>query len=668
LGLFDFLKRKKSKGVVGPLPADQTFFKTLRVVLGSSKHVQQPYKNSIWVYASVRKIAQNISRVPMLTYPTDVSLSGEDMPKPDYNNSLYDLLKKPNPYMTDTSLIESTMTYLEIFGEAFWVFDGRDKITDLPTEIWVLNPMRFEAIITDEGVMEGWKYKLASSKEVTFDVDDVLHFKYFNPYDDLRGLSPLDAASLSIEQDYFTGEHNKNFFINGASVGGVIEFDEELTDEAYNRMLRAFEDRHQGYTKAHKIAIIEGGGKYKPFTLSHKDLEFVNMKEITRDEIFAAFGTNTVVLGIYNQMRSYEGVRAAHRAFWVETLVPKIILLEDVINAHFVSKLTGKGVGNLQVKFDLNTVEALREDYYRKVDAAERLYQMGFPINMINKRLNLGMSEVEWGDKWWIDQNKVPAGSAPQPSDSGGKTVKPAHTSYSRFSASVNSASQMFASKLKKFVFEQRKEVLKNVTQMLSDYKKASEGDVGVQVFPDDEDKRLQRMLKHAYTMSIKSGVESIAIELGVIDFVFNPKEFDYLINSRLSVIPFELVASLKRSVVQLVTESLDEGLSIEDIIAKIRKVYNIAAAKMNTIARTEAVGAINQGRVAAMKRFGIKQHTWLHCGDEQHKSLQNCTVDIDGYFKANLKYPCDLGSTAESSIGCSCMTIPVTVKEGTDV
>jgi hypothetical protein len=168
--------------------------------------------------------------------------------------------------------------------------------------------------------------------------------------------------------------------------------------------------------------------------------------------------------------------------------------------------------------------------------------------------------------------------------------------------------------------------------------------------------------------MSIKSGVESIAIELGVIDFVFNPKEFDYLINSRLSVIPFELVASLKRSVVQLVTESLDEGLSIEDIIAKIRKVYNIAAAKMNTIARTEAVGAINQGRVAAMKRFGIKQHTWLHCGDEQHKSLQNCTVDIDGYFKANLKYPCDLGSTAESSIGCSCMTIPVTVKEGTDV
>jgi len=127
---------------------------------------------------------------------------------------------------------------------------------------------------------------------------------------------------------------------------------------------------------------------------------------MNKEEILTAFGVNPVVVGDYSAIRSYEGIRAALVSFWNETLVPKIKYISDVININFISKLES---GDYNLTFNLNAVESLRDNFYRKVDAAERLYQIGIPINMINEKLELGFDNVEWGDVWWVADNKIPA-------------------------------------------------------------------------------------------------------------------------------------------------------------------------------------------------------------------------------------------------------------------
>src|SRR3546814_2109549 len=56
-------------------------------------------------------------------------------------------------------------------------------------------------------------------------------------------------------------DYNRNFFINGAGPGGIIEFPEELDDDEWRRFKRRWDSSHQGVANAHKVATLEGGAK-----------------------------------------------------------------------------------------------------------------------------------------------------------------------------------------------------------------------------------------------------------------------------------------------------------------------------------------------------------------------------------------------------------------------
>jgi len=47
---------------------------------------------------------------------------------------------------------------------------------------------------------------------------------------------------------------------------------------------------HQGGRNAHKLAILEGGGKFKEIGFKQTDMDFVALRKYSRDEIFAIFG------------------------------------------------------------------------------------------------------------------------------------------------------------------------------------------------------------------------------------------------------------------------------------------------------------------------------------------------------------------------------------------
>ena len=138
------------------------------------------------------------------------------------------------------------------------------------------------------GLISGWVYG-KGVKKIPLQPHEVVFFRYFNPYHDYRGLAPLQAAKSGVEQDWWAGKYNAAFFKNSAQPGGVLETSGNLSDEEYQRVKAQWQDRHQGASKAHAIALLEGGLSYKQTGLSQKDMEFLEQRKWNREEIMAAF-------------------------------------------------------------------------------------------------------------------------------------------------------------------------------------------------------------------------------------------------------------------------------------------------------------------------------------------------------------------------------------------
>lgn len=628
-----FGRNKVEKKTTPSLGNDPNFFKSIRVLLASQDTVKTPYQQSIWAYASIKTIAQNIARVPLKLYEKDENDEKHPLRRREIKSGeLYDVLTKPNPLMTGRALLEATGIFLELYGEAFWILD-RTSPTEVPKEIWVFEPTRFKEIIED-GKLVGWKYK-NGSQEIDFDLHEILFFRYFNPHNDVRGMSPTTPAQLSIDQDYFAGEHNKTFFKEGVTVSGILTFKNELTDEAFNRVIRQIEDRHKGYSKAHKILIVEGETDFKPLTVSQKDLDFVNLKKVMREEIFSAYRTNPVVLGFYDDTQSYEGIRAAHRAFWIETLVPKMKYIEDILNHQFIAKI---GNGRYVVEFDFNSIEALREDFYRKVDTAYRLWQMGYPINMINKRLDLGMEEVVWGDVWWVDMNKVPVDSAEQTTN----TEEDSKQFVGLISYMVEYEGRI-QSKLSRYIFEQRKAVLKAINEG-QNYKKMMNG-----IFQPNGYKNLKDMIFPIYADCYVSGATSMYEHLRLAIGDTSPSK---ALHERAELIAKSIDGIMQKLVLKTIQESKS------DLIDEIKKVFNLLHSKISIIAKKEATGILNLARYEVIKNVGITHYKWL-CFDEYHRDKHGKVFTINN--KYTVRFPCDLKDT---SVECKCIIVPL-VKGG---
>jgi len=628
----------------------------LRLLL-EGQGVSKPYSQHSVVYSCISAIATNISQVPFVLYEK----KGEREEPLEADHPLVKVFVKPNPLMVSSDLWEATAIWYCLKGEAIWIVE-RQNPTQLPREIWIFNPDRFR-IITDDrtGLPIGWEYQ--GKQKIGFALHEIVFFRAYNPYDDLRGMSPIQAAAAGIDQDYWASKYNEAFFRNDATPGTVISVPGELTDEQYQRLKQQWEERHAGAEKAHRVAILEGGAKVDRVGLSHKDMDFLQQRKWNREEIMMVFKVPKHVLSIYEDLRTYAGIRVIDKGFWQQCLIPKMKYFEAVLYANLLQYLEG---GDIRGKFDLSGVEALAEDFDKKLESAERLYRMGYPINAINQKLNLGMPEVPWGDVWWAPWNITPIYQRPA---EGGKEKAKIKISadradeiwraYLRLHAPHE---QRMARKIKRYFFEQRQRVLKALFELLGKEIKDIK-DYADDIFDTNKENEILKVLvKELLLDAMREGVESLADELGI-EISFDPTHPDaarYLEKKLIQIT--RINDTVKEQIRQAIRQGLAEGDTTQEIADRIRKVYNFAANRATTIARTETGSAVNGARYHFARQHGAVLHTWITAGDEHvrpsHQACNGVTVKVGEKFPNGLRFPNDPNGPPEEVINCRCLCI----------
>ena len=363
------------------------------------------YANSVAIYAAIKLRADAISRPPIQILRQNPN--GSQTPVPP-THPLAQLLSHPNPWHTPRQLWQATEIHLNLWGQAFWLIDRS------PTgqqQIWPLRPDRIHILPHPQQHIQGFLYRSPHhGAPIAYTPDQILWLRNYNPLNDHAGISPLAPARLPVEMARDGLRYNRSFLQNSAQPDYILLTDQQLTDQDINDFYHRWETRHRGPQNARRPAIANFIKDIKPLGITHRDMDFIQTLRWSLEEVSRAYGVPKPLLSDLERA-TFANINAAERIFWRNTIVPQLHLLAEQLNHHLLPQL---GYPNLQIQFDLTSIEALQEDQNKRVQREIQLLDRG--VLTINElRQNHHLPPVPWGHLPTIPTPSNPPEPPPQP-------------------------------------------------------------------------------------------------------------------------------------------------------------------------------------------------------------------------------------------------------------
>ena len=680
---------------------DPGFFLSQRLKMANGT-VDRPYSQSPWVFAAVKAIATNIAGVDFQFYRGERDEDSEALDIRGVKGLA--AWQKPNPVQdTQRKFWEAIANLYVLCGSVAVVKEsGKNaRVTPgtPPIELWPVAGNLFRPVFADaaDAVPKAWTLKTRAG-EIVYQPHELMWFREFNPYDPWAGLARTEAARLSIIGDVRAQEFNQAFFENGTEVGGVIEVPKEPTREQRVQMREAFEDRHGGASRAHRIAVLGGGSKWIPNNRTQKDMDFAALRNMSRDEILGVFGVPKIIVGIvedYNRATA----SSAKATFFENTLIPLMRNFEDVVNLDIA---TWQGLADVRGYFDLTSVAALKEDMTEKVTTAKTLFELGYPMNAVNERLDLGMPETEMGEQEIVPFNYVLASalersvytddvlpgsetaaeepapetetepeSEPLPEGDENRAVT---TNWRLYIRDVfDPLEKRAASAFKRYFFELRTHVLKRLDAQVGralstgvvKAERLTQAQIDAVLWNETEwNAQLRKVAMGVWKATAEASAKRLATELGGLQFfsVQHPSMVKLFTEKALKVT--RINDTVRTRMRDTLAESIAKNETIAETASRVRLEFNFAGSRSTTIARTEVGQVSNVARFEGMKAEGIAKHKWVSAQDEfvrdSHKAVNGEVVAIGAAFSNGLTTPGQPTAPAAEVINCRCVTVPV--------
>jgi HK97 family phage portal protein len=358
--------------------------------------------NAYYLHASVN-IAVNILIRNIERAEFTVKKDGNDV----NSGVVYDLFRRPNVNLSRYDLWKETAAWWFIEGEAFWWF-GADYSGGIPKEIYILDPRKIkhegELNCLDYGfqnITRRWFY-YANGEIIPLLSDELIHFREFNPWNSVRGVNPLLALSLEIEQDYYANKSNSQLLKNNAVPQGILKTEQTLRPEEADQLERRWENKYGNTKASRKIAVLGKGTNFQPLSFSPDVIKFFELKRWNLYTILARYGIPPRVAYLSDRSSALSGkdTTEQHSAFWKFTLIPILKQYEQILESQFFMRFGLKEQG----VFDLFDVPELQEseDAQRKRDIAEIKEGLKTINDILKER---GREPKPWGDVWYKPKN-----------------------------------------------------------------------------------------------------------------------------------------------------------------------------------------------------------------------------------------------------------------------
>lgn len=310
------------------------------------------YQSNGTIYSIVSMLARQTAKVQWHLYRTatqdgrrryTTADKGSDQRTEVLQHQAMALWNKPNPFMTGFMLREMCQTHLDLTGEGYIVI-ARDKRANFPTGLWPVRPDRMEPVPHAEKFLSGYVYRGPSGETVPLQPNEVIQIKYPSPFDVYRGMGPIQSILVDIDSAKYSAAWNRNFFLNSATPGGVIQVDKRLSDDEWNEFTNRWRESHRGIGAAHRVAILEQGAEWVANAHTIKDMDFASLRDVSRDVMREAFAMHKAILGTVEDVNR-ANAQTAQEHFESFLVTDRLDRWRDVLNCFYLPLFGSTGVG-----------------------------------------------------------------------------------------------------------------------------------------------------------------------------------------------------------------------------------------------------------------------------------------------------------------------------------
>ncbi len=633
------------------------------------------YGEHPWLHSAINRIAETVASASWHLYTMRGKTKTEILDHP-----FLALHQRPNPESSGYIFRQLTQAYMEIQGEAFWLYE-RNK-AGVIAEIWPVPPTW--VLETPRPDFEFYRVNLRG-KQFTIPKTEMIWFKIpslTDPY--ARGLGTAEAAGDDIEADEYAAKWNKRFFSNSARPDVALTPKSMVTPEQAERLKTNWVEKMGGFWNAFKPAVIGPDVGIEILTKGQQEMDFVESRKFSRDNVIGAFGIPASVLGIVENVNR-ANAETGDYTFNKNIIKPRLIFWRDEYNAKIIAPEFGKG-------FYLDFEDPVPEN--RDATLAEANAGMaGGAITVNEWRGEMGYDPRPDGDVFLLPFSLTPTASlrasvsTPEQKQAHIQVVRSFRSGISNeewerrwtiFIRRTNPREKNYQRILAAFWQDQQDEVEAKI-------KAASRAFDGVKGKPEDFlfdseawGELLNEKSKPVLFDSIKAAAQAALEDIGAkkslraVKFDLYDERVKTYISRRLNKYLGKKITDQVRDALKAeLAAGYEAGEGIPQIMDRVGSVYEGAKGwQAERIARTEIIGSSNYGANVAYSQAGVELKAWLAALDERtrethieaHMQYQANPIPVEADFEVGGGAgPCpgNIG-TAEEDCNCRCTEIPV--------
>ena len=311
--------------------------------------IERVYRDGVrkvtWVYRCIDAIAGNQARLPMFGHK-DNKPDGEIVK----DAKILDLLNRRSNKGEDAFAFRyrvSAQLLTSSRGAFVEVVRGRGGD---PIALHLLPPQYTSPIPDPKNFVSAFEVRLPNMGIQYLKPEDVLWFKHPHPLDPYLSMTPMESAGVAIELETLAKFYNRNFLVNDGRPGGLLvvrgDMDEDDKDE-----LRARFRGNLGKSGSTTVIASADGVDYVDTGASPRDAAYIEMRQISKEEILSAFGVPESIIGNASG-RTFSNAVEETRVFWLETMPQHLEMMArglDPLHPDLYFDFDIKGVPVLQI-------------------------------------------------------------------------------------------------------------------------------------------------------------------------------------------------------------------------------------------------------------------------------------------------------------------------------
>ncbi|MFD9190401.1 phage portal protein [Streptomyces phaeochromogenes] len=362
--------------------------------------ITEGYERSIWTFKSVEAISKHAS-----TLPIQIGRGGDER---EFAEVLEDhpilrlLNKKANPLETGDVFKKRLSAQLLLSKKGVFVEKTFSRGGVL-TRLDLLPPDRVQIIPDDENAsyVKHFEFTDYAGHIRELKPKNVIWLRDPHPTDPFCGVTPLEAAGLSVDLDIKARTYNISFIDNDGRPGGVIGIDLDGVDSG--EVDRIQKRLAPGAHNAGQLTLVgtgPGGVSYVDTSARPREMAYETLSSVAKNEILSAFGVYESIIGNASE-RTFNNADREEWNFWSHTELPHLKLIASAFDPDLSD--------DWEIRFDTSGVQALEFPRRQAREEARKEFEAGLiTVDEYRKIAGRRPFNVPQTRALWISPQKAP--------------------------------------------------------------------------------------------------------------------------------------------------------------------------------------------------------------------------------------------------------------------